>query len=194
MRLALIPGHGYRYRRGRFLRDPGAVAGSVEEALWARRLCERVTEMAPHGLAEVFDEPQLGGPLSTYTQRRKAAMRWIGAGPAIVCHVHCNAGGGRYSLAMHDPRSTAGARVAVALSDHLGREAPILSAQQPCRPMAARRSDGWKHAANLLEPTYSEPAGICALLVEWGFVDSPCAPSFYPATLDEMAAALVSLI
>jgi len=194
MRLALIPGHGNRYRGGKFRYDPGAASGGVIEAEWVRALCERVTELSPHGMAEVFDEPQLGGPLSTYTHRRKAAMRWIGDGPAVVCHVHCNGGGGRYSLAMHDPRSRAGAAYAVALTDRLSREAPVLTSRMPCKVMPARRSDGWKHAANLLEPTYSAPAGICALLVEWGFVDGPDAAGFYPSTLDEMAHGLVSLI
>lgn len=191
MQLAIIPGHGNRYSKGKFVYDPGASSGGVVEAEWVRALADRIVELAPAGTARVFDEPRLGGPLSTYTRRRDEAHDWISRG--LVVHLHCNAGGGRYSLAMHDPRSTAGATAADALTGILGRQAPTLTAQAPCKVLAASRPT-WSHAANLLEPTYSEPAGVCAVLLEWGFVDIRDAPAFYKNTVNEVARAFVALI
>jgi hypothetical protein len=191
MQLALIPGHGNRYRKGGHVYDPGATRGSVVEAEWVRALAERIVELAPPGTVRIFDEPRLGGPLSTYTRRRGEAHDWLTRG--LVVHLHCNAGGGRYSLAMYDPRSSVGAKVAKVLAGILAREAPILTAQAKCRVMAAARPD-WAHAANLLEPTYSEPAGVCAVLFEWAFVDQPGAEALYRDSLDEVARAFVALI
>lgn len=193
MQLALIPGHGNRYRKGRHLYDPGATKDLVVEAERVRVLADRIGEMAPRGTVRIFDEPRLGGPLSTYTRRRNESHDWLTRG--LVVHLHRNGGAPRrsYSLAMHDPRSTAGAKAAEALTGILGRQAPVLTAQAPCKVKAASRPD-WSNAANLLEPTYSEPAGVCALLFEWGFVDQYGAWDFYHDTLDEVAQAFVALI
>jgi hypothetical protein len=194
-RIAIVPGHGNRWRkRVGYVYDPGAVKDGVEEAVWVRRLADAVVEAAPVGLVKVFDEPNPGGPLSTYTNRVREAHRWLGNEPGIVLHVHCNAGGPRkpYSMAMHDPRSRGGAHAAGALSCALGEMAPALSSWAPCKVIPARRPD-WAHAANLVEKTWRAPAAVCAVLLEWGFVDVPGAGAHYDACLDETAHAIASL-
>lgn len=185
-RIAIIPGHGWR-GPGRF--DPGAVGQGLREADIVRELARYVVEYHPEG-ARIFDSPE-GGP-HTYTARRDAAQAWIAEGPTkegIVPHLHTNAGSSTaaYSMAMYDPRSTAGRKSAERLSLALAS-----ASVSDVRPVAAVRPN-WSHAANLIEPTFAAPAGVHAVLIELGFISNPACARLYTAdTLRRVARAIVA--
>lgn len=179
MRLALIPGHGARTRDGVDRYDPGACHDDHVEAVLVRRLCAAVHSMAPERV-KVFDTgPGIG---RRYRDRRLPAQRWlVEQGGGAVVHVHCNGGGGAYSMTMPDPRSRLGASIAAELRDTMN-QVPAILEHAKCKVVPANRARGWKHAANLVEPTYSETgAGIASVLIEWGFVDGPGAENVYHA-------------
>lgn len=185
-RIAIIPGHGWR-GPGRF--DPGAVGYGVREADVVRDLARYVVEYLPDD-TRIFDSPE-GGP-HTYTSRRAAAQAWIAEGPSksgIVLHLHVNAGSSTaaYSMAMYDPRSAAGKKVAERLSLALAS-----ASVSDVRPVAASRP-AWSHAANLIEPTFTAPSGVCAALIELGFVSNPACHRLYTAdALRRVARAIIA--
>jgi hypothetical protein len=169
MRLALIPGHGWR-GPGRW--DPGAV-GLVEEAVVARAVAARVLALAP-GRVSVHDAAGPAGPGHLYRERHAAALAALGQGPGVVVHLHLNSARtqGSYPLALHDPRSRRGQGLAAAWAaavDAARRSSPSLRGLSPCQVRPAVRP-AWDHAANLVEPTWSAPAQVSALVLELGFV------------------------
>ena len=61
------------------------------------------------------------------------------------------------------------------------------------RVVPADRAAGWVHAANLIEPTWDAPSGVCAVLIELGFVSSPaCRPLYTPEALAKVAKAIAA--
>ena len=169
MKIAIIPGHGHRQdSRGRYRWDPGAVSEIGQEAEIVRAIADRCRQL---GSARVsVHDSDRGGPWS-YTSRRVAAQETIGAGPGVVCHLHVNAGGGSYLLALHDPRSTTGAGFAGQWAS--AASAALEQPQRRCKVLPATRP-AWSHAANLIEPSYSAtPPGVAAVLLEVGFIDNP---------------------
>lgn len=196
MHLALIPGHGWRWRDdGRGVRfDPGAV-GLIEEAAVVRQLAGLVFALAPDRVS-VHDAAGPAGPGLLYRERHAAALAALGAQPGLVVHLHANAGGGRYAAVYYDPRSQRGARAAVRLSEALRAERrlePALLGLSTCQRTAAHRP-AWDNVANLVEPTWAAPAGVSAVLVELAFVDQPRhAAAFTPPALAAWARALLSL-
>lgn len=190
--LAIIPGHGHRQdRSGRYRYDPGAVWGDLREAEYVRDLAS-ATHAARPDATSVHDSPRQG-PWS-YTSRRHRAHQAIGTGPGIVLHFHANSmpeGVAHPDLVQmfYDPRSVLGAT----LADRWALVAePILG--RPCRAVAAIRPR-YANAANLLEPTYAATGrGVCALLLETGFVRNPAhlRHIFTPAGRDLHVAALIA--
>jgi len=157
-----------------------------------RELAGAIVAAAGADRARSFDSAP-DGP-GTYGDRRTRAHTWIAQGPSkkgVVVHLHCNAAtspGPAYSMAMHDPRSKAGA-----LAAGIVRTALQLAGVPDVRVVAADRAAGWAHAANLIEPTYDAPAGVYAVLVELGFVSAPaCAPLYTPEALAKVARAIVA--
>jgi N-acetylmuramoyl-L-alanine amidase len=168
MKIAIIPGHGHRQRGGAYRWDPGAVSELGEEADIVRKIAEKAKWFG-HGRVTICDSDR-EGPWS-YTSRRNAAHAAIGSGPGVVCHLHVNAGGGDYLLALYDPRSSTG-------RDYAERWAVTIAAELglPPKKVKVRPADRgvWNHAANLIEPSYSAtPAGVAAVLLEVGFIDTP---------------------
>ena len=193
MKLALIPGHGNRQTRtGAAQYHPGAVSGEMVEAVLVRQLADEIQRRAPKAV-QIFDEPVHGGPLRSYTARTRAAHRWLGHA-GLVLHLHCNGGApsAPYSLAMADPRSKLGASRAGELCRALA-QCPTLQRLAPIKPMLAARPV-WANAANLVGMSWRAPAGVCGVLLEWGFVDQVDAADLYsrPAML-EVAAAIADL-
>ena len=193
MKIALIPGHGNRQTKtGRAQYHPGAVSGEMVEAVLVRQLADEIHRRAPEQ-TKIFDEPAPGGPLRSYTARTRAAHRWLGSA-GLVLHLHCNGGAPAksYSLSMADPRSKLGARRAGELCKALAG-APTLQRLAPIKPMLAARPV-WANAANLVGMSWRAPAGVCGVLLEWGFVDQVTAADVYsrPAML-EVAAAIADL-
>ena len=192
-RLALIPGHGWRARGGAGLTwDPGAVGVCGQESDIVRVLAWAIVAAAGADRAQSFDSaPDSAG---TYTDRRARAHAHIAAGPGgrgVVVHLHCNAAKSptpSYSMVMHDPRSRAGAIAAGII-----REAMAGAGVPDVRVVPADRAAGWAHAANLIEPTWDAPSGVCAVLIELGFVSSPaCAPLYTPEALARVARAIAA--
>ena len=163
MHIAIIPGHGWR---GRGRQDPGAGSDAVEEATYVRLVAD-VCRSRGGSRVSVHDSPQ-HGPW-TYQSRREAAHEAIGAGPGVVLHLHCNAGGGSYLMSMHDPRSSTGKTMAESWRDAAQGLAVSVNGKAIVRE-ATRPT--WDNAANLLVHSYaSTPAGVAAVLLEVGFVD-----------------------
>ena len=188
-RLALIPGHGWRARGGSALTwDPGAVGVSGREADIVRALAGALQEAAPDRV-RVFDSLP-DGP-GTYTDRRAGAHAWLAeGGGGVVLHLHCNAAtspSAHYTMTMHDPRSRAGAAAATSLASALRvARVPDVRVVEAARPT-------WAHAANLVEPTFAAPAGVCAVLLELGFVSSAVSTHLYsPAGLRGVASAILA--
>lgn len=191
-RLALIPGHGWRARGGSGLTwDPGAVGVCGRESGIVRELAGAIVAAAGDRARSFDSAPDSPG---TYTDRRARAHAHIAAGPGgrgVVVHLHCNGSTSptpSYSMVMHDPRSRAGAIAAGII-----REAMAGAGVPDVRVVAADRAAGWTHAANLIEPTWEAPSGVCAVLIELGFVSAPaCAPLYTPEALARIARAIVA--
>ena len=166
--LAVIPGHGMR--GGRY--DPGATAGDLVEAAIVRRQAAALLSMAPdrvsvHDLAE--------GSRRGYSRRRAAASAAIAAsgGPGVIVHLHCNAGGGDYAFAGHDPRSDLGRRRA---AEWLAAGAPRRLKMHGVGRVRSISADAsaWPNVWAVLRRSYGEtPADVAAILVECAFVDQP---------------------
>lgn len=192
-RLALIPGHGWRARGGAGLTwDPGAVGVCGQEAGIVRELAGCIVAAAGPDRARSFDSAP-DGP-GTYSDRRARAHAHIAAGAekrGAVVHLHCNGSkspSAAYSMVMHDPRSRAGAIAAGVI-----RQAMADAGVPDVRVVAADRAVGWAHAANLIEPTWDAPSGVCAVLVELGFVSAPAsAPLYTPEALARVAKAIAA--
>lgn len=187
--LAVIPGHGWRARGGPALVwDPGAVGVSGQEAVIVRDLAIALQRAAPDRV-QVFDSLP-DGP-GTYTDRRTRAHAWLAeSGGGLVLHLHCNGATSaqpHYSMAMHDPRSRLGAAAATSLASALRTaRVPDVRVVEASRPT-------WAHAANLVEPTFAAPAGVCAVLLELGFVSAPASGLLYDAQgLRRVASAILA--
>jgi len=169
MHVAIIPGHGHRQTsRGAYRYDPGAVSDIGQEAEIVRAVASRCRQFG--GSRVSVHDSDRDGPWS-YASRRNAAHAAIGAGPGVVCHLHVNAGGGSYVLALHDPRSTTGADLSDSWCRSVGGAFELE--QRSCKARPAVRPV-WNNAANLIEPSYSvTPAGVAAVLLEIGFIDNP---------------------
>lgn len=198
MRVAIIPGHGWRIRDdGRGVRwDPGAV-GLVEEAAVVRAIAARAAQLAPAQVT-VHDAPGAGGPGLRYRERHAAALAAIGSSPGVVVHLHANSAAtpGLYPLALHDPRSSRGRGLAAAWGaavDAGRRTWPSLRGLAPCQVRPADRPT-WDHAANLVEPTWTAPGWVSAVVLEVGFVNqSRHADLWTAAGVDALARTLIQL-
>ena len=192
-RLALIPGHGWRARGGSGLTwDPGAVGVCGQESGIVRELAGAIVAASGPDRARSFDSAP-DGP-GTYTDRRARAHAHIAAGAekrGVVLNLHCNGSKSpapAYSMVMHDPRSRAGAIAAGVI-----RQAMADAGVPDVRVVPADRAAGWVHAANLIEPTWDAPSGVCAVLIELGFVSSPaCRPLYTPEALAKVAKAIAA--
>lgn len=167
MHLAIIPGHGTR--GGRY--DPGASYGGEVEAQIVRRQAARLRSLAPKSITvhDIAEDSRRG-----YRRRCTAAARAIAThgGSGAIVHLHGNAGGGDYSFCAHDPRSTLGKRYADAWQS--AAEAPLqgLGVRRVRAEVGSR--DRWPNVWAVLQRSYSEtPAGVCAVLIECGFLDQP---------------------
>ena len=171
MKIALIPGHGWRKRSGGMRWDPGASDDGVQEAHIVREVAAACAEEGG-GSVRVFDSTR--SSTGSYTERRTAAEQWIGAGPGVVVHLHCNAGQGTYLMAMHDHRSSLGAERARQWCKAADKVLRGLFNFNPDEKVVATRDDDWtSRGHSLLKASYaSTPAGVCAVLVEVGFIDS----------------------
>ena len=169
VKVAIIPGHGNRQdSRGRYQFHPGAVSQMGTEADMVRQIADHARQLG-RGAVAICDS-DAAGPWS-YSSRRAAAHEFIGEGPGVVCHLHVNAGGGDYLLALHDPRSSTGRDYAMRWAETIADQFGLSPRQVKVR--AAERST-WNNAANLIEPSYSAtPAGVAAVLLEVGFIDTP---------------------
>lgn len=189
MRIAIIPGHGHRQNSSaRYRFDPGAVSQIGREADIVRAVALRVQQLADCEV--VICDSDRDGPWS-YTARRKMAHFAIGPGPGVVCHLHVNAGGGSYLLALHDPRSSTGREYAEKWCVAAAEQFDLAPKSVKC--LAATRST-WNHAANLIEPSYSAtPAGVAAVLLEIGFLDNPAHRDLLTGdAIDKQAAAILA--
>lgn len=171
MMIALIPGHGWRKRSGVMRWDPGASDDGIQEAHIVREVAAACAEDGGAAV-RVFDSSQ--NSAGTYTERRAAAEQWIGAGPGVVVHLHCNAGQGTYLMAMHDERSRLGAERARQWAEAADKVLRPLFDFDPDEKVVATRDGDWtSRGHSLLKASYSStPAGVCAVLVEVGFIDS----------------------
>jgi len=171
VKLALIPGHGWRKRSGVMRWDPGASDDGIQEAQVVREVA-RTAERLGGDRVRFFDSKRTSS--GTYTERREAAQNWIDRGPGVVVHLHCNAGQGTYLMAMYDHRSTLGRTRAREWCDTADRVLRPLFDFDPDEKRVACRPDDWtSRGYSLVSPSYSTtPAGVCAVLVEVGFIDS----------------------
>lgn len=171
MHIAIVPGHGWRVRKGQVSYDPGASYGGEREADIVRRVAALCEQEAPDRVS-VHDSEQ--SRTAGYTERREAAQAAIGSGPGVVLHLHVNAGKGDYLMAMYDHRSVLGGDYAeqwCRSADRILR--PLFRADVRERPQPSRPDDWTSRAYSLLRGSYSEtPAGVAALLLEPGFIDS----------------------
>jgi hypothetical protein len=191
--IALIPGHGNRQTRtGAAQYHPGAVSGDMVEAVLVRQLADEIQRRAPKTV-QIFDEPTPGGPLRSYTARTRAAHRWLGHS-GLVLHLHCN--GGAPSTPTRSPwptRDPSWGHVEPKSCARPSPSAPTLQRLAPIKPMLAARPV-WANAANLVGMSWRAPAGVCGVLLEWGFVDQPTAGEVYSrAAMVEVAEAIADL-
>lgn len=170
--------------------DPGAVGVCGQESGIVRELAGAIVAAAGDRARSFDSAPDSPG---TYTDRRARAHAHIAAGAqkrGVVAHMHCNGSKSptpSYSMVMHDPRSRAGAIAAGVI-----RQAMAGAGVPDVRVVAATRPD-WAHAANLIEPTWDAPSGVCAVLIELGFVSAPaCAPLYTPEALAKVARAIAA--
>jgi hypothetical protein len=163
------------------------VGVSGREADIVRALVGALQGAAPERV-QVFDS--LPDSAGTYTDRRTRAHAWLGVEGGVVLHLHCNGSTSaepHYSMTMHDPRSRLGAAAATSLASALRvARVPDVRVVEAGRPT-------WAHAANLVEPTWSAPAGTCAVLLELGFVSAPASGLLYDAAgLRRVASAILA--
>jgi len=171
MHIAIIPGHGWRVKSGRVTYDPGAQYAGEREAEIVRRVAALCEQMAPERVT-VHDSEQSSS--AGYTERRHAAQAAIGPGPGVLLHLHVNAGRGDYLMAMYDHRSALGGDYAerwCKSADRILR--PLFRKDVRERPQPSTPDDWTSRAYSLLRRSYSEtPAGVAAVLLEPGFIDS----------------------
>jgi N-acetylmuramoyl-L-alanine amidase len=169
--IALVPGHGQRPSGY----DPGAVAGQVREAVVVR-------DLAARAMMVLGRFPLLaGGVHDAHPQYRDrvgqgvAAAKAMGLSKVVVCHLHCNAGGGQYTATITDARSPSCGALAEHVEAEMQRAAPGVLTRRSKR---STWQDGFPRAEGLIETAWTAgkglPGGVVhALVVETAFVDTP---------------------
>lgn len=169
--IALIPGHGARPQGY----DPGAVSGDVREATIVR-------DIAVRAMMVMGRYPLLtGGVHDAHPQYRDRVgqavnvARAMGLSKVVVCHLHCNAGGGQYTATITDARSASCGLLAEHVEEAMQAAAPRVLT---LRPRRSTFQDGFPRAEGLIETVWAAgkglPAGVVhALVVETAFVDTP---------------------
>lgn len=169
--IALIPGHGQRPQGY----DPGAVSGAVREAVVVR-------DIAARAMMALGRYPLLTGGIHDahpqYRDRVGQAVnvaKAMGLAKVVVCHLHCNAGGGQYTATITDARSPSCGALAEHVEDAMQAAAPGVLTRRKTR---STWQDGFPRAEGLIETAWTAgkglPGGVVhALVVETAFVDTP---------------------
>ena len=188
--VAIIPGHGDRYREGRDVHDPGAVAArESEHQLITERLEEAaiVRQIAPllvHHLQAlgvpcgIHDAPApcpAGHPMRQYHRRVREGLRSAAARKATRCvvfHLHLNAGGGCYTLTITDGASPSCRAIADRVDAELRRLAGLGAPRQEATVA------NFPNANGLREVTWREGAAFAPavtthfMVCEAAFIDN----------------------
>jgi N-acetylmuramoyl-L-alanine amidase len=169
--IAFVPGHGQRPQGY----DPGAVSGTVREAVVVR-------DLAARAMMVLGRYPLLaGGVHDAHPQYRDrvgqaiSTARGLGLGKVVVVHLHCNAGQGQYTATITDARSPSCGAIADHVEAEMQRAAPGVLTRRKTR---STWQDGFPRAEGLIETAWVAgrglPGGIVhALVVETAFVDTP---------------------
>jgi len=129
--------------------------------------------------------------LGSYAERHRIAVELATGAPLlpfayVACHV--NAGGGDFGLVLHDHRSKAGKRLALAIAAELTAACPELREVQvrACSP------DDWTaNAYSTIKGIYQGPSNIAGVCFEPGFIDcARHAPLWTPEGLARIGGAL----
>jgi N-acetylmuramoyl-L-alanine amidase len=169
--IAFVPGHGARPNGY----DPGAVSGAVREAVVVR-------DIAARAMMALGRYPLLTGGIHDahpqYRDRVGQAVnvaKAMGLAKVVVCHLHCNAGGGQYTATITDARSPSCGALAEHVEDAMQAAAPGVLTRRKTR---STWQDGFPRAEGLIETAWTAgkglPGGVVhALVVETAFVDTP---------------------
>ncbi len=169
--IAFVPGHGARPSGY----DPGAVSGAVREAVVVR-------DLAARAMMALGRYPLLTGGIHDahpqYRDRVGQAVnvaKAMGLAKVVVCHLHCNAGGGQYTATITDARSPSCGAIADHVEAEMQRAAPGVLTRRKTR---STWQDGFPRAEGLIETAWTAgkglPGGVVhALVVETAFVDTP---------------------
>lgn len=190
--VALIPGHGARYdkKTGAPVWDPGAchVFGatkdqnelSVQETDYVRWVAAWVASSAKKMPVTIHDAPgravlrDADHPLRGYTNRSKAALKAaLTHGPnVLVLHLHFNAGGGDYGMAVAD----AGSPPCMQFAKHVSADLADWGRPHLSDFRAVTHQGLPAGSKNLLDSTWTAgrlypKAKVYALVLEFCFVD-----------------------
>jgi hypothetical protein len=189
--IALIPGHGARVSADghRAHHDPGARAVAtdaegrtetlIEEdrvRVLSRRLLSRLRLAGiPAGIHDAAAPSPDSDPARSYRRRCLDGVRAgmaAGADRVLVMHVHLNAGGGRYPLAVHHP----GEDGTAAWCGHI--EAALDALPGLDRRKGASTVVDFPRARGLIEAAWQAgkacaPKPVHAIVLEAAFLDTP---------------------
>jgi N-acetylmuramoyl-L-alanine amidase len=148
----LDPGHGYKGKQY----DPGAVHGNLTEALIVRGYSAELEKACRLNLIPTHT---LGS--GEYDYRHRVVKNIAGSKPGLYAQLHCNAGGGKYSLVMYDKRSSKGRLAAEAIA------AELEKVTGDGRVQALTEGE---RGFSYIDGIWSIPA-VCGVVIEPGFLD-----------------------
>ena len=189
--IALVPGHGARVSPDghRAYHDPGARAVARDSEGRAETLIEedRVRVLAmrlrrrlllagvPSGIHDAASPSPDTDPARSYRRRCLDAVRAgmaSGADRILVVHVHLNAGGGRYPLAIHHPGEAGTADWCRHIESALAALPGLERRKQPSTVVDFPRAAGLLQAAWKAGDACA-PKPVHALVLEAAFLDQP---------------------
>ena len=209
--IALVPGHGARVSPDghRAYHDPGARAVATDSEGRSETLIEedRVRVLAmrlhrrlllagvPSGIHDAASPSPASDPARSYRRRCLDAVRAgaaSGADRILVVHVHLNAGGGRYPLAIHHEGEPSTPGWCAAIEAALDALPGMERRKQPSTVVDFPR------AAGLLQTAWKAgdacaPRPVHAMVLEAAFLDQPAHwPLLSDGGLDLIAEAVLS--
>ena len=189
--VAIIPGHGDRFKDGRSYHDPGAVAAreandhqlvteQLEEAALVRQIAPLVVHHlqalgVPCGIHDAPSPCPEGHPMRQYHRRVREGLRSAAARKAdrcVVFHLHLNAGGGSYAMTITDGGSPSCRAIADRVDAELRRLAGLGAPKQEATVA------NFPNANGLRETTWRESAAFAPgvtthfLVCEAAFIDN----------------------
>lgn len=209
--IALVPGHGARVSPDghRAYHDPGARAVArdaegrtetlIEEdrvRVLAMRLRRRLLLAGvPSGIHDAASPSPDTDPARSYRRRCLDAVRAgvaSGADRILVVHVHLNAGGGRYPLAIHHEGEPSTPGWCAAIEAALGALPGMERRKQPSTVVDFPRAAGLLQAAWKAGDACA-PRPVHAMVLEAAFLDQPAHwPLLSDGGLDLIADAVLS--